>query len=253
MQAAWVQEVLREISTFLVDIASTNAWVYYKLCHEEKCKKEGARGDFFEEELAESMVNGKTNWLEYDTDRKRTANASPTKAKVSNLDNCYAGVPNIEADGKQCIPVQLNTLPVNLSTKIKICQICRFEERKPKWKSVMLYRTHGICLCMEIREEHENCKPSLKRKDGTAVKDFSWTCQTMDTCWNKFHQYYQPKGLFNSNFFLESKDKVKFVSYAYGLELYQKKYAAIGANQTRTPKLTKTEEGAKTKTQHSTG
>ena len=126
---------------------------------------------------------------------------------------------------------------MELSTKIKICQVCRFEDRKPKWKSVMLCRQHGVRLCTEAREQREACEPILKRKDGSAVTDFTWSCQTTDSCWNKFHQFYQPKGLFNNNFSLDSKDKVKFASYAYGSLLYQKKYAALGGNQTRTPRL----------------
>jgi len=56
---------------FLVDIGLTNAWVYYQLCNEGLCKKDGARAEFFEQ-LAESMVNGKTNWRKYDNDVKKT-------------------------------------------------------------------------------------------------------------------------------------------------------------------------------------
>jgi hypothetical protein len=63
-----------------VDIGLTNAWVYYQLCNEELCKKDGARADFFEQ-LAESMVNGKTNWHKYDNDVKKT--------EVSTWDTCY--------------------------------------------------------------------------------------------------------------------------------------------------------------------
>jgi len=215
---------------FLVDIGLTNAWVYYQLCNEELCNKDGARADFFEQ-LAESMVNGKTNWQKYDNDVKKT--------EVSTLDTCYNNEGNYkrESCGNMCIPVHLSSLPMELSTKIKICQVCRFEERKPKWKSVMLCRQHGVRLCTEAREQREACEPILKRKDGSAVTDFTWSCQTTDSCWNKFHQFYQPKGLFNNNFSLDSKDKVKFASYAYGSLLYQKKYAALGGNQTRTPRL----------------
>jgi hypothetical protein len=49
---------------FLLDIGLTNSWVYYKLCNEELCNKEGARADFFQA-LAEGMVNTQTNWNEF--------------------------------------------------------------------------------------------------------------------------------------------------------------------------------------------
>ena len=69
---------------------------------------------------------------------------------------------------------------------------------------------------------------TLNKKDGTAVTDWSWTCQVVDTCWNKFHNFYQPQGLFNTNFCLESSGKVKFSNYAYASTLYKKKYDALG-------------------------
>jgi hypothetical protein len=70
------------------------------------------------------------------------------------------------------------------------------------------------------------------------VSDWSWTCQTTDSCWNKFNKFYQQCGLFNNNDSLQSVDRVEFSNFAYGSDLYQKKYTALGGKDTRTPRMT---------------
>jgi len=84
---------------FLVNIALTNAWVYFKMFNEESCRKEGARVRFFEE-LAERTVNGKTNWQEYER----------SKSNNTVLDQCNNTTSNQqEWTGKTlCIPVHLS-------------------------------------------------------------------------------------------------------------------------------------------------
>ncbi len=79
-----------------------------------------------------------------------------------------------------------------------------------------------------MREQRQNCLPTIRKKDGSAVTDCSWTCETTDSCWNKFHKFYRPQGLFNNNFFFASREKVRFAHYVYISPLYQKKYAALG-------------------------
>lgn len=91
---------------------------------------------------------------------------------------------------------------------------------------------HGVCLCTEVREERQKCLPANTKTDGHFVTDWSWTCNTMDSCWNKFHTFYQPQGLFNTKFSLTSSEKVKFAYYVYTSTLYQKKYAALGIEVT---------------------
>jgi hypothetical protein len=82
----------------IVDIGLTNVWVYYKMCHEETCSKEGAQADFFQA-IAESMVNAQTNWQEYEQ----------STSAVSNhlLDS---EMPEEEYCAINCLPMQLNNL-----------------------------------------------------------------------------------------------------------------------------------------------
>jgi len=201
---------------FIFDIGLTNAWVYYKMCHEDVCSKEGARVDFFQS-IAECMVNYNTNWSEYE--QSSTAASKLLQDSEVNDGTLQIGI---------CRPVHLNNLPCKLSTKIKICQVCKYELRKPKWKSVTLCPKHGVRLCTEVRQERRNCLPTITKRDGSEVTDWSWTCDTVDSCWNKFHNFYAAQGLFNKKFSLASSGKVKFANYVYTSPLYQKKYTALG-------------------------
>jgi hypothetical protein len=205
---------------FLVDIGLSNAWAYYKLSNEDKCKKEGARADFFQV-IAECMVNSNTNWQEYDG----TLDFGNTEQQSDNLDTN-------ERSFDTCLPQYLNNLPMPLLLKIKICQVCKYEVRKPKWKSVMFCAKHGVRLCLEEREQRQHSLPLLRKKVGSPVTDWSWTCETKDSCWNKFHNFYLPQGLFNSKFSLSSSEKVKFANYVYTSPIYKKKYAVLGIKVT---------------------
>jgi hypothetical protein len=79
-----------------------------------------------------------------------------------------------------------------------------------------------------MRQIRSDCEPKLHKLDGTPVTDWKWTCQSNDTCWNKFHNFYLPKGLFNNNFSLSSPKKCKFAGVIYTSTLHQLKYEALG-------------------------
>ncbi len=58
------------------------------------------------------------------------------KSTVNNLENdvvidgdVNANCAAVEFPTDVCMPVPLNTLPVTLSTKIKVCQVCNYEMR----------------------------------------------------------------------------------------------------------------------------
>jgi len=81
--------------------------------HEETCSKEGARVDFFQS-IAECMVNSNTNWNEYEQ-------SSTAASRLLQDSEVHEGKLQLST----CRPVHLNNLPCKLSTKIKICQICK--------------------------------------------------------------------------------------------------------------------------------
>jgi hypothetical protein len=70
--------------------------------------------------------------------------------------------------------------------------------------------------------------PELYQVNGEKVTDYSWSCPTKTSCWNKFHYYYLPKGLFSKKQINLTENTIKFRNSVYSSELYQKKYKALG-------------------------
>ena len=123
-----------------------------------------------------------------------------------------------------CVPVPLHALPVTISTKKKVCQICNYEIHPFKWRSVAFCSKHGVWLCTEIVKPRQECLPHLQKKDGTRVSDWSWTCPAETRCWVKFHEFYLPHGLFNSYIYVDNtQQSCKFSQCIYTSPLYQKK------------------------------
>ena len=48
------------------------------------------------------------------------------------------------------------------------------------------------------------------------------------SCWTKFHEFYEPQGLFTKKQINVSERKIKFGCPVYTSPLYQKKYTALG-------------------------
>ena len=92
----------------------------------------------------------------------------------------------------------------------------------------MLCSKHGVRLCTEVHGPRNTSEPKLTTVDGSAVSDFSWACNFPGSCWNKFHEFYEPQGLFTKTKIDLSSNKIKFASYVYTSDLYQKKYSALG-------------------------
>ncbi len=84
---------------------------------------------------------------------------------------------------------------------------------------------------MEVREPRSECEPKNIRADGAVNTDWSWTCSTGKSCWENFHDFYQPAGLFNNYFVVDKENKkCKFAQYSYSSPLYMQKYKALGTN-----------------------
>ncbi len=157
---------------FFLDIGLTNSWGYYKLCNRELCNKEGAHADFFQA-LAESMVNTHSNWHEYQLHQPSRAPLSSTFLQSEMHHEESLGTTFLQSElrheensSNTCLTIHLNDLGANLLMKIEIRQVCKYELRKPKWKSVVLWRKHGVCLCLEVREQQKNGLPTIRKLMG---------------------------------------------------------------------------------------
>jgi hypothetical protein len=60
---------------------------------------------------------------------------------------------------------------------------------------VMLHWENGREIEEEPAEKMEELPSSIK-EDGIYVTDFSWTSNLTSSFWNKFHDFYEPQGLF---------------------------------------------------------
>jgi hypothetical protein len=86
----------------------------------------------------------------------------------------------------------------------------------------------GVRLCSGINPPKSDSLPELYKLDGSKVTDWSWTCPTKMSYWNKFHEFYLPNGSFSRKELNMSDGTIKFRNILYLSELYQKKYKALG-------------------------
>jgi hypothetical protein len=128
----------------------------------------------------------------------------------------------------ECNFTDFNRLPFEISKHSRTCQVCNYEWRKDKWRGVVICNNHGIRLCTSIHKARKDSDPKLVTKRGTPVTDWSWTADYEESCWKKFHHFYEPKGLFNRKVINISDGTIKFGTVNYSSDLYQKKYAAMG-------------------------
>jgi hypothetical protein len=83
-----------------------------------------------------------------------------------------------------------------------------------------------------IGELRQNSEPILLKRDGTEVTNWSWTYPGSACCWDKFHDFYQPNGLFNSHFHFDKVGKkCKFAHVVFTSTLHQKIQGSRYCNQ----------------------
>jgi hypothetical protein len=82
---------------------------------------------------------------------------------------------------------------------------------------------HGIRLCTNVVNAREKSLIKLYKTDETVVTDYSWTCLVDASCWTKFHDFYEPQGLFTNKQINMNEGKIKFAGAVYTSDLYQKK------------------------------
>ena len=123
----------------------------------------------------------------------------------------------------RCNPCSFDRLPIQINKKSRTCQICNYELRKPKWKGVVMCTNHGVRLCTNIVPARQKSMPKLYKTDGEEVTDYSWVCNRDASCWTKFHEFYEPRGLFTKKQINLNEQTIKFAGIVYSSELYQKK------------------------------
>ena len=65
------------------------------------------------------------------------------------------------------------------------CKVCDWEGRDRRIRQTMFCIDHNVCIC-EVSYSNDDPQP--------------WKCpEAYLTCWEKYHQWYLPKGLYNEN------------------------------------------------------
>jgi hypothetical protein len=231
-----------KLMLFLIDIALTNAWIYYKMAHTEEADMDESRADFFVN-IASEMVRQDIDWA---TKYKIVQNAFLRRSSRNrNSDEsdqidilpcgryCYDNTDSFNAflDSLQtntCTPISFKSIPFEIPRKSRNCQLCNYEMRRDKWKGVVLCSQHGVRLCTESHPPRRASSPKLLQDNGEEVTDFSWTCEEEGSCWSKFHNFYADKQLFGTKKICLNDNKLGFAGVKYTSEIHQKKYAAFG-------------------------
>jgi len=258
---------------FLVDVALTNAWIYYKMANENVGEKYGDRADFYinlAKELLRDDIDFEAKYKVNTTRRlgatRRTNNCDSEESQGesngersdTNADSGIDGLimPNtthftaeeragverflrMGTASETCRPCSFSAFPFPLKKRSKSCQVCQYELKKPKWKDVVICPLHKVRLCLSVQPPRSLSLPALIKRDGSDVTDYSWTCEETASCWDKFHTFYSKHGLFSSKNIDLNQKKIKFGAVQYSSELYQKKYTALGIEITKKGKNSK--------------
>jgi hypothetical protein len=167
----------RKLAMAFIDIARCNGYITRKLVLGQNGARDMHR-DYMEELTMQLLTGEWKNSIGDDGmlfDNPDVAQEPATPSKISRA-------LNPPTPTQQC--VAQNSSQVIQSRPKRQCIVCRFENRYPT--EVTNYcKTHKVSLCMKMYPRDNSIT--------YACEDFSLNC------WEKFHQFYLPRGVFNSN------------------------------------------------------
>jgi hypothetical protein len=170
-----------KLMLFLVEIALTNAWIYYQMANDQVGEKAGDRADFYIR-IASDMIRQN---LDFEALYKVRAQGNRTLRPWRNTRYDESGTnedddgynseddyiedllmrPNIhmtdgeraalerflkQASSDTCIPCSFTSFPFPLKKRSKSCQVCQYKLKKPTWKDVVMCAVHGVRLCLKV-------------------------------------------------------------------------------------------------------
>ncbi|GMF31534.1 unnamed protein product [Phytophthora fragariaefolia] len=170
----------KTLALALIDVARSNAYLTRRLAKGEPAAYDPHR--MFLMELVGELLNGQWNNAPRDgrmlfgggmlDDEEADRVGTPSSLQ-------HASGP-AELSTTACTSVSSRQIHAEKSRKRRRCILCRWEGRNPT--EVTNYcLTHDVCLCRIVHN-----RPAEP-----------WMCSlTPSTCWDKFHQFYYPSGLF---------------------------------------------------------
>jgi hypothetical protein len=105
-----------------------------------------------------------------------------------------ANIPNPQTECESFSSKHIKTQLGKTSRDARGCVVCKHEGRKVTQRTDFC-KNHKVCLCRRLytRKDENNKGFDLKTSQESEDYNYEWTC------WNKYHRYYFPNGLFNAN------------------------------------------------------
>jgi hypothetical protein len=146
---------------FLMDIALTNSWIYFKMANSEEAKGNESCADFFVQIATEMVRQDVDGAAKYKIRRNVNVRRSSRRTCVTD-NNSESGIlpcgrvagADVNAfvnllDSNVCTPISFKTFPFPVARKSRRCKLCNYEMCHDKWKGVVLCSQHGVRLCTE--------------------------------------------------------------------------------------------------------
>lgn len=197
----------KKLSMALLDVGITNAEIHYFLLH--KNEKTGMYRYNFREKLCSQLFD--TDWSLYEnmsnTDALEAIRVSHQREEESQEATSTSGNDTVVSCTPSMVNQYITTTSQNEDTQMKTykglcCQVCLFEGRRTRTKSVAFCEHHKIRACLTtpnlLSFKNEDFKTAV---EGSTKDELElWRCpNSSDSCWRKAHSFYIPRGLWGQD------------------------------------------------------
>jgi hypothetical protein len=186
-----------------------NAEIHYFMMNQEE--KKGMHRYNYRERLCCQLFD--TDWSLYDSMTNNDVLDAINQGQKSDDNSDHEDTTNRTSQKKKsdnavaCTPLMVNQylthdedteVPPVKTYKGVCCQVCLFEGRKTRTKSVAFCGTHGIRACLTtpnlLSYKDKNFQNAVEQSTNEELA--IWRCPNVsDSCWIKAHHFYIDKGL----------------------------------------------------------
>ena len=192
----------------LLDIGLVNAEQHYWMKNkEEKKNNPGHRYTFRKQLITEIRERDWSTYNLYSVSESGVSDdSSLPNPLVDNLGVTQSPIVGSNSALPECQGIAMSNYSKRLGNGKRsyqgvACQVCLWEERGFKTKSVMLSRELGVRSCFGLAPkpgDGEAVKKMQKMMAESDQESLKWLCpDSQKTCWDKLHHFYWPKGLWS--------------------------------------------------------
>jgi len=220
-----------KLAMALLDVGMINAEIHYFMLHPEE--KKGMYRYNYREQLCSQLFD--TEWSQYESMTNTDVMESIREGREDESQEATSisqGARNDCVDS--CTPLMANQYLRSEESPVKsyngiCCQVCLFEGRKTRTKSVAYCVKHGIraCLTTPNLSSFSNDKYKNAVLASTDEELSLWRCPAESmSCWIKAHSFYIERGLWgqsNTSTTTNNKQNFRHCGVRISSELYQNK------------------------------